>query len=133
MRKYHFVIACGILLVIAACKKGPGEGGSSHIKGKVLLLDYNGNYPVLDTMYYKSEEDIYIVYGEGSTYDERFRTSYDGSYEFKYLRKGTYKVFVYSDDSTGLSPSGRIEVLRTIEIDENRKTYMVPDLVIVKN
>jgi hypothetical protein len=133
IRKYLYGFFLAGIILSSSCKKGPGEGGTSSIRGKVLMLDYNGNYPVLDTSYYKEEEDVYIVYGEGDTYDDRFRTSYDGSYEFKYLRKGTYKVFVYSDDSTGLSPSGKITVVQTIDIDKNKETYDVPDLVIVKN
>ena len=122
-----------LAIITGACKKGPGEGGTSAIKGKVLLLNYNGNFPVLDTSYYKPEEDVYIIYGDGSTYNDKFSTSFDGSYEFKYLRKGSYKVFVYSDDSTGISPSGKITVMQTIEIDKNKEDYVVPDLVIVKN
>lgn len=132
MYKY-FLILFILAAAFISCKKGPGEGGSSFIKGKVLLYDYNGNYPLLDTIYYKAEEDVYIIYGDGDTYSERFRSSYDGSFEFKYLRKGDYKVFVYSDDSTGLSPSGKIIVSQTVEIDENKETFKVPDLVIVKN
>lgn len=133
MNRYFFVLIVLSGMLFTSCKKGPGEGGSSHIKGKVMMWDYNGNFPVLDTAYYKAEEDVYIVYGDGDTYNERYRTSYNGSYEFRYLRKGTYKVFVYSDDSTGLSPSGKITVMHTIEIDQNKKTFELPDLVIVKN
>ena len=133
MKKYFLLMAAIFLVAVSACKKGPGEGGTSTIRGKVLLLNYNGNFPVLDTSYYKADEDVYIIYGDGDTYNDHFKTSYNGSYEFKYLRKGTYKELVYSDDSTGLSPSGKIPVIKTIDIDKNKETYDVPDLVIVKN
>ncbi len=122
-----------LLIAFTACKKGPGEGGTSAIRGKVLVYDYNGNYPQLDTTYYKAEEDVYIIYGDDNTYDDNYKTSFDGSYEFQYLRKGTYKVFVYSDDSTGLSPSGKIIVSKTVDINSNKSTVDVPDLVMVKN
>jgi len=133
MKKYLSGLVLILLVVTSACKKGPGSGGSSFIKGKVLMYDYNGNYPQLDTIYYKADEDVFIIYGDGDTYGDKFSTSFDGSYEFKYLRKGSYKVFVYSDDSTGLSPSGKITVFQTVEIEKNKETVEVPDLVIVKN
>lgn len=133
MNKIFYILFVMLVFLGHACKKGPGEGGTSTIRGKVLVYDYNGNYPQLDTIYYKAEEDVYLVYGDGGTYDDDFKTSYDGSYEFNYLRKGTYKVFVYSDDSTGQSPSGKITVMRTVDVNSNKSTYDVDDLVIVKN
>ena len=35
----------------------------------------------------------FIIYGEdGTTYNDDFNSSYDGTYEFKFLQKGKYKV-----------------------------------------
>lgn len=134
MIRNSFLLVAGLSILLSiSCKKGPGEGGSSSIGGKVLVYDYNGNFPDLDTTYYKAEEDVYIVYGDGDTYNDRYKTSFDGSFEFKYLRKGNYKLFVYSDDSTGLSPSGKITVIKSIDIDKNKESYTLPDFVIVKN
>jgi hypothetical protein len=44
------------------------------------------------------------------------KTSYDGSFVFNYLQKGTYTVFVYEDDAT--QPSGNNVIKQTFEITE---------------
>lgn len=133
LKFYWPILACLFFVFGIACKKGPGEGGSATIHGKVKTYDYNGNYPVLDSIYYQPDENVYIIYGDGDTYNDNYKTSYDGSYEFRYLRKGTYKIFVYSDDSTGLSPTGLVTVIKQVEVNSTKSTVEVPDLVIVKN
>jgi hypothetical protein len=45
-------------------------------------------------------ERVYIIYGNGTELGDDVRTSYDGSFQFKYLTKGQYKVFVNSLDTT---------------------------------
>jgi hypothetical protein len=44
------------------------------------------------------------------------KTSYDGSFVFQYLQKGTYTIFVYEDDAT--QPSGKNVIKQTFEITE---------------
>ncbi|MDA8556711.1 hypothetical protein N9K77_00690 [bacterium] len=34
---------------------------------------------------------------QNNTHDDDVNTSYDGTFEFKYLNKGNYEIFVYSD------------------------------------
>lgn len=127
-------ILCPFILTLMffSCKEEPGEGGSSSIKGKVYVKDYNSSFTVLNAEYYGHDEDVFIVYGDGTTYSDDYSTSYDGSYEFRYLRKGTYKVFVYSDDSTQTSESGEIPVIKTVEITSKNQVVEVPDIVIFK-
>jgi hypothetical protein len=63
---------------------------------------------------------VYIIYGNESTfYDDDIKTSYDGSFEFRYLKKGNYTVFVYEDCST--CPSGVKEVKIPVEITKNNQ------------
>ena len=63
----------------------------------------------VDTLgyYYHADEEVYIIYGdEDNYYDDSYETSFDGSFRFENLRKGTYTVFIYSDcesDTTGLA------------------------------
>lgn len=113
-----------------SCEKIEGEGGTSTISGKVYAYEYNKNGELVD-QYYAADQDVYIIYGENSdTYDDKFATSYDGSFEFKYLQQGYYKIFVYSQCDTC---SGEIEVISTeVNISENYKEYVLEDLVIKK-
>ncbi|MBX7109160.1 MAG: hypothetical protein K1X61_10980 [Chitinophagales bacterium] len=111
------------------CTKGPGEGGTSTIKGKVFINDYNGA-GVLQSSYYAPEERVYLIFGDDDFYGLDTRTSYDGTYEFLYLKKGSYTVFAYSDCDTCAStvePS-----LKHIEITENHATVEVDDIILKK-
>ena len=82
-----------------ACKKPAGEGGTSTIRGAIYVKDYNSNFSTLLAAYPGSDVDVYIIYGDDATYGERTRSGPDGVFEFKYLRKGNYKIYVYSHDS----------------------------------
>lgn len=126
----------GISLVFAlgSCKKVEGEGGSSTIKGSIIAkIDdgfggdaTNGGYP-------PAEEDVYIIYGgdSGETfYDDDTKTSYDGTFEFKYLEKGTYRIFVYSKNN---NVWGKKEVvIREVVIDKKKQTVEMDPIVIWK-
>jgi len=79
--------------------------GSASIKGKVFLINYynSTSYPnliVKDTSL-ALDQEIYIIYGNHSTYEDRIRTNYDGTFYFGNLIKGNYKVFLYSEDVRG--------------------------------
>jgi hypothetical protein len=117
---------------LTACEKDPGPGGTSSITGKVWVLDYNAEYTHLNAEYYGSKEDVYLIYGDDVVYSESFKTSYDGTYRFDHLRKGKYKVFCYSEDTTGLIPEGKFAVIKEVEITSNRQDVNVDSLVIVK-
>jgi hypothetical protein len=133
-----------VLLVLCttlvSCEKSEGEGGTSTIKGKVIVHNFDAGYqaPSPREIYGGADEKVYIIYGgDKTTYDDDFDTSFDGSYEFKHLQKGTYKIFVYSKDSSGASvglPSEHdIPVFATVEITSNGSTVEVPDLIILDN
>lgn len=48
------------------------------------------------------DENVYIVYGNHDYgCDDKTNTSFDGTYKFKYLNDGDYKIFVISDGSNG--------------------------------
>jgi hypothetical protein len=120
------------MFMVTSCEKDPGKGGTSSITGKVYVLDYNSTFTHLNAEYYGPDEDVYIIYGNATVYDNTFKTSYDGSYRFDHLRKGNYKLFCYSKDSTGQSPSGVIPMIREVEITSNHQEVEVEDIVIVK-
>ena len=125
-----------LLILIAACEKPPGEGGTSAIEGRILVLEgfYNVFTQSFDTtaLYYSENEDIYIIYGNDSSnvYNDSFETSWDGTYRFDYLRKGNYVLYTYSDcDSCS---SGKEPVFWEVTIDKNNQLYQISDQVIRK-
>ena len=114
---------------MGSCKKEPGTGGKSTIYGKVLVKDYNSTFTVLEETYYGPEIWVYLIYGDDRDYGDRIQTSYDGTWEFKYLRPGTYHVYAYSKDST-LQTMAPVPVIRNVEVPSEKQDLEVPDLVI---
>jgi hypothetical protein len=111
------------------CSLGPGSGGKSTIAGKVLVREINSG-GIMVKEYYAPDERVYLIYGEDSVYNEEFDTSYEGSYEFTFLRKGDYQVFAYSDCPTCFGETEA--VFETVTISENGEVVQVPDLIILK-
>ena len=67
-----------------------------------------------------ADEDIYIIYGDkDDVYDDNMKTNYDGTFKFKNLRKGNYKIYAYSKDESLAEPL--IPVFKTIEIGGNEE------------
>jgi hypothetical protein len=125
------------IFIFASCEKEAGEGGNSTIYGKIYVKDYNGTFTFLNGEYYGADENVYIIYGssDGSGdqvygYDDDVNTSYDGSYEFKYLRPGKYTIYAYSKDSTLLDPSGKVAMKKEVEITEKNQEVEVPEIII---
>ena len=113
-----------------SCKKEPGEGGTSSIRGKIMVRDYNVTFTTLNAEYDGANRAVYIIYGEDVTYGDRIRTSFDGVFEFNYLRKGDYTIFTYSADSTLQSPSGEVTVIQKVEVSEKKQVVQLPDMIV---
>ena len=129
MKNIFLLVLIG--LVITSCTKEEGEGGSGSIKG--FVYEYKINAFSLDTTarYAAADQDVYIIYGNEDTfYDDNIQTSYDGSFEFPYLQKGKYTIFVYEDCATCLS--GKKEILRTIEITKKNQVIELDTIDIRK-
>jgi hypothetical protein len=124
-----FILMAAFLFVFASCKKEPGQGGLSSISGKVFVKNYNSTFTILNEEFYGNDIYVYIIYGDDKDYSDRIRTSYDGTYEFKFLRKGTYHVYTYSKDST-LQTINPVGVVQDVEITKNKENVVLPDLVI---
>jgi len=113
----------GLLVAVSlfiSCSKEPGEGGNSVIKGQVIerrYIIYPGNF--VETAL--TDEDVFICYGDDdNTVDDRVRTSFDGSFKFSELRKGKYRIFLYSEDTTASNRGNQVVVIKDIEVTENR-------------
>ena len=95
-KKYFFLIA---LFLFTGCVKTEGQGGRAKIKGKITgTCYYDDQLTQLNGSGVLANENVYIVYGTADTYfDDDIKTSYDGSYEFNYLKPGTYTIFAYEN------------------------------------
>jgi hypothetical protein len=125
-----FVLPLLIAVMISSCAKDPGVGGNASIHGKVYAKYYNKYFTVLYGEGYAADKEVYIIYGDDLDYGDKVNTNYDGTYEFKYLRKGKYKVVTYSKDSTLTIPSGTYAVIEEGEITSNKQSLELPELKI---
>lgn len=128
----HIVYVSLLVVLVAAsgCSKPEGEGGTSAIYGRVFARDYNSS-GVFQGEFYSPDEEVFIIYGEDDNYyDDTYKTSFDGSFRFQYLRPGTYRVFVYSDCLS--CPSGIEEMVQTVVISKNNEDIVLADFEIRK-
>lgn len=131
MKKVLIALACVSFVLLTACEKEEGVGGTSTITGKVKVREYNGNFTYLIGEYYAGDQDVYLIYGNDSVYSDKFTTSYDGSYRFEYLREGTYKVFAYSLDSAAYPLDKKTEVLKEVTISDKDQVVYVEDIIVL--
>lgn len=135
MKIIYISLICAIALALGAgCKKEAGEGGRASVKGKVYAYDWDNTQLYKISEGYSSGERVYILYGDKTTVGDDVHTSLDGSFEFKYLNKGHYKVFVNSLD-TAYKLKGNdtyIPIVHEFDITETKQTIDLEDIVINK-
>lgn len=125
-----FFLGFAILLQVA-CNKEEGTGGEASIKGVVYIKQFDRVNKKLLGQVPASGEDIFISYGNNNTVDDRLRIGPDGSFEFNYLRKGEYKIFVYSDDSINYT-NNSTTILRIINVSGTEKKHVNDTIFIYK-
>jgi hypothetical protein len=125
-------------LLICSCSKNPGPGGTSSIQGKIWTRQYNKYFSALEFEYWAKDETVYIVYGNDFSYDDKTSTDYRGQFEFKFLRKGSYKLFVYTTDSAAVAgPPYNAQapdkaIVKDIEITSNNQVVDAGEITIIK-
>lgn len=129
MKKALFIFSLFTVILSVSCKKPAGEGGNSSIKGNIWVEEWNATFTVHDSSKDRvgMGEDVYIIYGDDVSYGDKKECSYDGTFEFKYLRKGTYTIYVYSKDP---GPSGTKAIVQTVEITDKKQTVDAGQFVI---
>jgi len=66
-----------------------------------------------------ADEAVYIIYGdEDDLFDDNVKTNFDGTFKFSNLRKGSYKVFAYSEDKSKIA-NPLTPIFEEIEIGGN--------------
>ena len=127
--KYKFLLSIITFSLLISCTKSEGIGGKAVIKGNVVVDNTNALGNIIAS-YNAQELDVYIIYGDGNnTYDD-INTSHDGTFEFKYLNKGDYEVFVYSDCAT--CPKGQDSLIKkSVSISSRKQVIEIDTLHIV--
>lgn len=119
------VLGTSLLLILSACRKNPGEGGTGIIRGKVYGVNLKSG--VRADSGYVGDVRVFIHYGDNPWADDETRTSYSGDYQFKWLNKGQYRVSIISEcDSCPMQQKG---VYQSAEIKKNNQIVSLPDLV----
>lgn len=121
-----------VLLSIEGCSKAPGLGGKATIKGKITGRFYSDTQlTMLTGLSALGDENVYLIYGNDHTfYDDDISTSYDGSFEFNYLRPGKYIVFMYEN----CYPCAALqqEKLFEVEITEKKQVVDLGEIILNK-
>jgi len=107
-----------------------GTGGAAQVNGKVIIKDYNSFGTLLST-YEGQDQKVFIIYGnEDNIVDDDVSTSYDGTFQFNYLRTGSYTAFVYSNCVTCDSGDSAVKV--TFQINDKKEVVNLTDIIIRK-
>lgn len=133
--KIVYALSLALLsLAFSGCTKEPGEGGMASIRGKVYK-EYRlvvTNPATVQNTVPAADAEVYIVYGDHVSPDDRVMTNAQGEYEFMYLREGKYTVYVFSKDTSGsgsIDPD-KMEVSREVEITDRKGTTTASDMTI---
>lgn len=85
-----------ILWMFNSCKKTPGEGGNAQIKGTYWVRNYDPFFTIVQGRYPAVNTTVYLFFGDDTSPGTSAKTNENGEFEFKYLRKGKYRVVAYS-------------------------------------
>lgn len=129
MKSRFFLLLSLGLLIFSSCKK-PGVGGDATVKGYVHVQKWNSTFTYFIADYPGKDIYVYIVYGNHPGYDKRIKTDYKGEFEFPYLYKGDYTIYLYSRDSTFKDPSGISTIIDTVKITARKETVNLDTLFI---
>ena len=105
------------------------EKGNAKISGKLFALDYDASLTVLKDSFYLADEYVYLAIKGDSTYFDRVKTFYDGSYVFSELLPGKYEVYAYSKANTA---SGITAIKVDVEITDFNQEINLPRIEVIK-
>lgn len=79
-----------------------------------------------------ANEDVFIIYGDkDNIQDDDVKSNFDGTFKFKNLRKGSYRIFAYSEDPSLANPL--VPVTKSIEIGKNEDADIGTISIVIKD
>jgi hypothetical protein len=109
------------------------DGGTNKITGKLISRNVYNAGTLFNDSIPEANEDIFIVYGNGTQYYDKTNTNADGSFEFTNLRSGNYRIFAYSLDTTGLLPSGNLPIYKNVQLSGSNLIKDIGKLVVYQD
>lgn len=135
MKKYIFTIGIGALLLFSQCQKEAGDGGLATIKG-VINREYrsvlSNPSTVLGEQLPAMDQEVYIVFGDNISPDDKVVTNYEGAFSFTGLRKGDYTIYTYSQDTSATATAGfsNMAVVTKVKITERDQVKEMDPIVV---
>jgi hypothetical protein len=133
MKKYILSIAIGAALLFSQCQKEAGDGGLATIKG-VVTKEYRPvlNNPLNAVQLPAKDQEVYIVYGDNISPDDKIVTNYEGAFSFTGLRKGDYTIYTYSQDTaaTATAVLSNVAIIAKVKITERDQVKQIDPLVV---
>lgn len=94
-------------LLLCSCLNQEGEGGTATVQGYVYEVLHHDDVLNFDTdTFPAAKTDVYIIYGDDAVYGDKMETTHDGFFQFRYLNKGTYRIYAFNS-----YPDGRKEAV----------------------
>ena len=132
IKKVSILTIALLSVFLVSCEKPEGIGGNASIKGTIMVEVYDKEFKTLQETFPATDEDVFIIYGNDDSYSDKTSTSSNGLFEFNYLTKGEYTVFVYSED-TSKNNIQDIEIKTAINISSNKSTSDLGEIKIFKS
>ena len=123
MRTGGLVPLLAVALLWGGCTKEAGEGGKAEITGTVLRQNVNAGGSPLGDPYPYQETRVYIAYGDHTTSDDDVRTGPDGTYSFRWLRKGDYTVYTFGECNC---PGSSVALSAKVTVSDKKDVVTVP-------
>lgn len=89
-------------LMVFSCINQEGEGGTSTVQGYVYKVIHHDDVFNFDTDTFPAgKTDVYILYGNEAVYGDKMEAAHDGFFQFRYLTKGSYRIYAFSNYPDG--------------------------------
>ncbi len=133
MKKYIFIAGMGIILLFTQCQKEAGDGGLATIKGSITK-EFRSvlNNPLNAVQLPALDQEVYIVYGDHVSPDDKVVTDYNGEFSFSGLRKGDYTLYTYSQDTSATATAvlSNMAVVTKVKITERDQVKEIDPIIV---
>jgi hypothetical protein len=138
MKKYILSIAIGAAMLFSQCQKEAGDGGLATIKG-VISTEYrlvlSDSSTKVGELLPSTDQEVYIVYGDNISPDDKVVTNYEGAFSFTGLRKGDYTIYTYSQNTAATAAASftNMAVVTKVKITERNQVKELDPIIIYED
>ncbi len=113
------------ILILTDLKTGEVPDADDVSSPFLVDVSNQGKNPILGQSFGRADERVYIVYGKSEFASESVRTDDSGRFAFEGLQKGTYKVYVISEDTLQIGSSFKVE--KEVQINDSKQIVETGD------